>query len=72
MLWHRVTGTLLIALAALCAFLGYERMQDFFAFGDSPLRDLALATLWWLLLAGCVIGAAYDFRRARVWSGRGE
>ena len=67
MLWHRLTGSMLIGLAAVCGFFGYERMRDVAALDVSPLRDLGFAAVWWLLLTGCLVAAFYDFR-----SGRGE
>lgn len=65
MLVHRVTGSLLLGLAAVCGYLGFERMRDFADFGGAALRDLGFAAAWWLLLAGCLIAAVYDFQRSR-------
>lgn len=63
MWWSRLTGLLLLALAGLCGVLGFSAMRDFAGLAGS-LSDLALATLWWLLVAACVIAAYHDFRRA--------
>ena len=66
MLWHRLTGSLLLGLGAVCAFLGFERMRDFAdSLNASPLRDLVFAAAWWLLLTACLIAAFYDFRRGQ-------
>jgi hypothetical protein len=75
MIWRRLTGSVLLALAGVCAFLGFERLRDFAEVGAiSPLRDLAFAGIWYLLLAACLIAAVVDFRSARAHSrlGRGE
>lgn len=65
-LWHRLTGSLLLALAAVCGYFGFERMRAFAEFDVAALRELGFAAAWWLLLAGCLVAAFYDFRRARV------
>ena len=75
MFWRRLTGSLLLVLAGVCAFLGFERLRDFAEIGSvSPLKDLAFASVWYLLLAACLIAAYADFRSARTHSrfGRGE
>lgn len=65
-LWHRLTGSMLVALAGLCGYFGFERMHDFAAGDASALRDLGFAAAWWLLFAASLIAAFFDFRRGHA------